>query len=70
MVMSLLSLTTGNSRVRSVRLCLLMRSTDVVLAADDASAYLDCEGTPQTSSDRRLRRAFHAVVAVRAAPGG
>ena len=58
------------SRVRSVRLCLLMRSTDAVLAAEDALAYLDCEGTPQTSSDRRLRRAFHAVVALRAAPGG
>ena len=58
------------SRVRSVRLCLLMRSTDAVLAAEDALAYLDCEGAPQTSSDRRLRRAFHAVVALRAAPGG
>lgn len=58
------------SRVRSVRLCLLLRSTDAVLAAEDTLAYLDCEGAPQTSSDRRLRRAFHAVVALRAAPGG
>lgn len=58
------------SRVRSVRLCLLMRSTDAVLAAEDALSYLDCEGTLQASSDRRLRRAFHAVVALRAAPGG
>jgi type IV pilus assembly protein PilW len=58
------------SRVRSVRLCLLMRSTEPVLAAEDVATYLDCEGTPQASSDRRLRRAFHAVVALRAAPGG
>ncbi len=58
------------SRVRSVRLCLLLRSTDAVLAAEDTLAYFDCEGTPQTSSDRRLRRAFHAVVALRAATGG
>ena len=58
------------SRVRSVRLCLLLRSTEAVLAAEDTLAYFDCEGTPQTSSDRRLRRAFHAVVALRAATGG
>lgn len=58
------------NRVRSVRLCLLMRSTEPVLAAEDTAAYLDCEGTPQASSDRRLRRAFHSVVALRAAPGG
>lgn len=53
------------ARVRSVRLCLLMRSTDAVLAAEDAATYLDCDGVTQTSVDRRLRRAFHTTVALR-----
>lgn len=58
------------ARVRSVRLCLLMRSTDAVLAAEDPATYLDCEGLTQASVDRRLRRAFHATVALRNRSGG
>ena len=56
---------TSFARVRSVRLCLLMRSTDAVLGAETPSDYLDCEGRTQISTDRRLRRAFHATVALR-----
>lgn len=55
--------------VRSVRLCLLMRSTDAVLSAADEGAYRDCQGRRQASSDRQLRRAFHATVALRHGSG-
>lgn len=51
--------------VRSVRICLLMRSTEPVLAATEPGGYRDCQGRPQIASDRRLRRAFHATVALR-----
>lgn len=55
-------------RVRSVRICLVLRSTDAVLSADAPADHLDCEGRPQASADRRLRRAFHTTVALRS-PG-
>ena len=55
--------------VRSVRLCLLMRSTEAVLSATDPRSYRDCQGQRQASSDGRLRRAFHATVALRHGPG-
>ncbi len=53
------------ARVRSVRICLLLRSGDPVLGPEDAAEYLDCQGQRQRSADGRLRRAFHATVALR-----
>lgn len=52
-------------RVRGVRICLLMRSGLPVLGAEDAHAYLDCEGVSRASADRRARRAYVATVALR-----
>ncbi len=51
------------SRVVSVRICILMRSADPVL--DGASAYVDCEGTTQASTDRLIRRAYSSVFTLR-----
>ena len=59
----------GAARDITLRALDILAGADV-LAAEDTLAYFDCEGTPQTSSDRRLRRSFHAVVALRAATGG
>jgi len=53
------------ARVRSVRLCLLLRSSEALLASADEASYWDCQGRRQASSDGRLRRAFHASVALR-----
>lgn len=53
------------ARVRSVRLCLLLRSSQALLVPADDARYWDCQGQPQVSSDGRLRRAFHASVALR-----
>ncbi len=55
------------TRIVSVRVCLLMRSAEPVLTADDGSltAYLDCDSVSQTSSDARLRRAYSGTVALR-----
>ena len=57
------------SRVRSVRLCLVLRSTDAVLGPEDSASFIDCQGLAQTVSDGRLRRAFHTTVALRTFPG-
>lgn len=60
--------------VVSVRLCLLMRSTEAVLdaaetgdAGTDAAmlAYLDCDGASQASADRVLRRAYFTTTTLR-----
>ncbi len=51
--------------VRSVRLCLLMRSTDAVLEPGMPATYQDCEGQSRSAPDRRLRQAFHTTVALR-----
>ncbi len=53
------------SRVRSVRLCVLMRSSEAVLQPSDDASYWDCQGRRQSARDARLRRAFHASVALR-----
>jgi type IV pilus assembly protein PilW len=54
-------------RVISVRICLLMRSAEPVLEADDpvAATYTDCDGNAVTPTDRRLYRAFYSTVALR-----
>jgi type IV pilus assembly protein PilW len=55
------------SRVLSVRVCLLMRSAEAVISAEDAAlkSYLDCDGASQTSTDGRLRRAYFNTTALR-----
>lgn len=49
----------------SVRLCLLVQSAQPVLSDGDPNTYLDCDLNSQTSTDRRLRRAFFSTVALR-----
>jgi type IV pilus assembly protein PilW len=52
-------------RVVAVRICLLMRSSDPILANEDNATYSDCSGADATSADRRIRRAFFSTVALR-----
>jgi type IV pilus assembly protein PilW len=52
-------------QVRAVRLCLLVRSRDPVLGADEVRTYRDCNGAVAASGDGRLRRAFWTTVAFR-----
>jgi type IV pilus assembly protein PilW len=55
------------SRVVSVRVCLLMRSTEAVVSAEEAAltSYLDCDAVRRTSTDGRLRRAYFSTIALR-----
>lgn len=55
------------SNVISVRICLLMRSSDPVLEAggEDTLTYLDCGSVQQTSNDRYLRRAYFTTSTLR-----
>lgn len=54
-------------RVISVRVCMLMRSAEPVLEADDpvGATYTDCDGVSVTPTDRRMYRAFFSTVALR-----
>jgi type IV pilus assembly protein PilW len=56
------------ANVISVRICLLMRSEEPIIVADDVSMtkYLDCDSNTQTSIDRYLRRAYFTTATVRA----
>jgi hypothetical protein len=47
--------------------CLLMRSAEAVITAEDAAlkSYVDCEQAPQESADGHLRRAYVATTALR-----
>ena len=51
----------------SVRVCLLMRSAEAVISAEDPAmkSYLDCDGVSQTSTDGLLRRAYFNTTALR-----
>jgi len=53
----------------SVRVCLLMRSSEVVLSGEDTALgldkYLDCNSTEQTSADRSVRRAYFLTTTLR-----
>lgn len=51
--------------VVSVRVCLLMRSSEVVLTSEDPATYLDCDSASQTSADRHARRAYVTTTALR-----
>lgn len=61
----LASQVTDFKQVRAVRLCLLVRSREPVLGADEVRTYRDCNGQTATSGDGRLRRAFWTTVAFR-----
>jgi type IV pilus assembly protein PilW len=55
--------------VLAVRVCLLMRSSDPILTAEDTthitSKYLDCDLNSATAADKYLRRAYFTTVALR-----
>ena len=52
--------------VISVRVCLLMRSSESVLASsEDTVTYLDCDSAQQTSADGFVRRAFFSTTTLR-----
>jgi len=52
--------------VLSVRLCLLMRSSEAVLdAGEDTMTYLDCNSVQQISNDGLARRAFFSTTTLR-----
>ena len=53
------------SYVVSVRVCLLMRSAEPVLMAEDPATYRDCNSVTQTSTDRFARRAYFTTTALR-----
>ena len=54
-------------KVISVRVCVVMSSSGVVLESGSANQpqYSDCDGVLQTINDGRLRRAFSATVLLR-----
>lgn len=53
----------------SVRVCVLMRSSEKVLTGEDTTAgmagYLDCDSAAQTSADGYLRRAYFLTTTLR-----
>lgn len=53
------------AHVVSVRVCLLMRSAEPVLSAEDPATYLDCDSVTQNSADRFARRAYFTTTALR-----
>ena len=54
------------SKIKGQTSCgLLARSAAPVLSSDDYLSYTDCEGTTQTSADKRLYRAFYSTVTLR-----
>jgi type IV pilus assembly protein PilW len=60
---------TSWQNIISVRVCLLMRSAETVLNAEDvaagANAYLDCNSATQASADGYARRAYFMTTALR-----
>ncbi|MBA3593847.1 MAG: PilW family protein [Pseudomonadota bacterium] len=53
------------AHVVSVRVCLLMRSAEPVLSAEDPANYFDCDSVAQVSADRFARRAYFTTTALR-----
>lgn len=51
--------------VVSVRVCLLMRSSEAVLTPEDPANYLDCDSVSQVSADRHVRRAYFTTTTLR-----
>lgn len=53
------------NNVVSVRVCLLMRSSETVVTADEPVSYLDCDSASHTVADRYLRRAYFTTSTIR-----
>lgn len=53
------------AHVISVRVCLLVRSAEPVLNAEDTLSYLDCDSASQAINDRYLRRAYFTTASLR-----
>lgn len=51
--------------VVSVRVCFLMRSSELVLGGEDSKSYLDCDAATKTSTDGHARRAYFTTTALR-----
>ncbi len=54
------------NNVMSVKICLLMRSSEPILTDEDTQTYLDCDSTSVTYTDKFLRRAYFTTATVRA----
>jgi type IV pilus assembly protein PilW len=52
-------------KVRTVRICIVVRSEGNVVSDADSASYLDCAGNPVISPDLRLRRAYSTTVVLR-----
>lgn len=52
-------------RVLSVRVCMLMKSSEAVLNSEDPLTYLDCDGVQQSSADFFVRRAYFTTTTLR-----
>jgi type IV pilus assembly protein PilW len=48
--------------VKSVRICLVVRSADAVLTSSDSASYIDCDKSVRTRADRYIYRAFTTTV--------
>lgn len=53
------------NNVNSVRICLLMRSAEPILTAEDPHNYFGCDSVQKTSPDNVLRRAYFTTAMVR-----
>lgn len=51
--------------VKTVRICVVIRSEKPVLENIESARYIDCNGTLTTPADKRLRRAFSTTVVLR-----
>jgi type IV pilus assembly protein PilW len=56
---------TDFNNVLAVRVCLVVRSAEPVLPADEALSYATCNGGTQAVADRRLRRAYFMTATLR-----
>jgi type IV pilus assembly protein PilW len=52
-------------RVLSVRVCVLLRSENDALGADDPLNYLDCDGVERSADDRHPRRVYFTTATLR-----
>jgi type IV pilus assembly protein PilW len=51
--------------VKTVRICVVVRSENPVLDSIASAKYLNCEGDLVPPSDKRLRRAYTTTVVLR-----
>ena len=54
------------NNVMSVKICLVMRSSDPIVTSEDTQTYLDCDSQSVTYTDKFLRRAYFTTATVRA----